>query len=353
MKQSSVQVPSQTIGIDLSDETASFCAVDAAGEVRQEGSVPMTAEGLEEQFGDRESCRIVLEASTQSHWVARCLQELGHEVIVANPRQLHLISKSARKTDRNDARTLARIGRLDPKLLRPVYQRSERSLTVLALLRARKQLVWTRTRLITLIRAESKVHGHRLPTCSPEAFVKRVQEAIPTVLQSALNPILDELESLNGHIRHYDREIERLGRHEFPQTRVLRQVRGVGPLVALGYVATLDDPRRFPDSRQVGAYLGLTPRAYQSGQRDPNLRISKHGDRELRTLLVNAATHIMRRSSPDSDLKRHGKRIASRGNPRDRARARVAVARKLAVLLHRLWVTAEIYEPLRAASTAA
>lgn len=353
MKQSSVQVPSQTIGIDLSDETASFCAVDAAGEVQQEGSVSMTAEGLREQFGDRASCRVVLEASTQSHWVARCLEELGHDVIVANPRQLHLISKSARKTDRNDARTLARIGRLDPNLLRPVHLRSERCLAVVALLRARKQLVWTRTRLISLVRAESKVHGHRVPTCSPEAFAKRAREAIPTVLRAALNPLLAELESLNSHICHYDREIERLGKHEFPQTRVLRQVRGVGPLVALAFVAVLEDPSRFPDSRQVGAYVGLVPRVYQSGQSDPNLRISKQGDRELRALLVNAATHIMRRSSPDSDLKRHGRRIASRGNPRDRARARVAVARKLAVLLHRLWITAEVYEPLRSASTAA
>lgn len=353
MKQSSVQVPSRTIGIDLSDETASYCAIDAAGEVQQEGSVPMTVEGLREQFGGREGCRIVLEASTQSPWVARCLEGLGHEVIVANPRQLHLISKSVRKTDRNDARTLARIGRLDPKLLHPVYQRSERCLAVRALLRARKQLVWTRTRLISLVRSESKVHGHRLPSCSAEAFAKRVQKAIPDVLQAALNPLLAELKSLNDHIRHYDQEIERLGKHEFPQTRVLRQVRGVGPLVALSFVATLEDPRRFSDSRQVGAYVGLTPRVYQSGQSDPNLRISKQGDGDMRTLLVTAAAHIMRRSSPDSALKRHGRRIASRGNPRDRARARVAVARKLAVLLHRLWVTAEVYEPLRAAPSAA
>jgi transposase len=166
----------------------------------------------------------------------------------------------------------------------------------------------------------------------------------------ALLPLLEVLEHLTSQVRGFDKKIEDLSKLEYPQTDVLRRVRGVGPLVALAYVVTIGDPKRFEDSRNVGAYLGLVPRSYQSGASDPHLRISKQGDRMLRTLLVNAATHIMRRSSPDSSLKRLGKRIANRGNPRDRARARVAVARKLAVILHHLLRTGEVYEPLRGAT---
>jgi transposase len=268
-------------------------------------------------------------------------------VIVANPRQLSLISKSARKTDRNDARTLARLGRVDPRLLSPIYLRDEKSLAARALLGARKQLVETRTRLIAQVRAECKVHGVRLASASSAYFARKHRSAIPAILHDALLPLMDVLEALNERIDHYDERIEDLCKRQYPETRVLRQVRGVGAQVALAFVTSIVDPRRFRDSRNVGAYVGLVPRSFQSGTSDPNLRISKQGDGQLRTLLVNAATHILRRSSPDSSLKRFGRRIASRGNPRDKARARIAVARKVAVLLHRLWLTGEVYEPLR------
>ncbi len=349
MKKTSVHVPDRTIGIDLGDETSTFCVVNAEGNVIEEDEFPMTRLELDQAFGHEAAARVVVEASTQSHWVVCQLESMGHEVIIANPRRVHLISESVRKTDRNDAHTLARLGRLDPDFLHPVHSRSEECLAVRALLRARTQLVRTRARLITLIRAECKVHGVRIQSASAPAFGLRTHHSVPEVLRAALAPLYETLDVLGEKIVGYDKEVERLCREEFTETGVLRQVRGVGPLVALSFVTCLGDPKLFEDSRMVGPYLGLTPRVHQSGKSNPNLRISKHGDRATRTLLVTAAAHIMRRSSPDTSLKRLGRRIAGRGNPRDRARGRIAVARKLAVLLHRLWTTGEVYEPLRAA----
>lgn len=351
MNQTTTSVPAQTIGIDLSDNSSKYCVLGADGEPIVEGSVSTTVDALSAVFGDTPRSRVVIEACTQTHWVARHFEQMGHEVIIANPRQLPLISKSMRKTDRNDARILARVGRLDPSLLCPVQLRDEKDVATRALLGARKKFVGMRSALICQVRIESKVQGVRLASCSSEAFAKRARVALPEILHPALLPVIEMLEELTLRIRAYDRTIEELSKLEYPQTQVLRMVRGVGPVVALAFVATIGDPKRFEDSRNVGAYVGLVPRSYQSGSRDPNLRITKQGDRMLRTLLVNAATHIMRQSSPDSSLKRLGKRIANRGTPRDRARARIAVARKLAVILHHLLRTGEVYEPLRGATT--
>lgn len=350
MEQTTACVPARTIGIDLSDKASSYCVLDGDGKVCQEGKFESSPESLRATFADFPRSRFVLEVCSHVHWVAWELLDFGHEVIPANPRRVELISKSTRKTDRNDAHTLARLGRIDPDLLGPVQLRDKGCLSARTLLGARSQLVQTRTRLVNMVRTECKVHGVQLPTCAIQSFPKIARAQMPEILHRALMPILETLDGLMATVRHYDKEIEGLCKESYPQTEVLRQVRGVGPQVALAFVTTIGDPERFKDSRDVGAYVGLVPRSYQSGASDPNLRITKQGDRTLRALLVTAATHIMRRSSPDSSLKRFGCRIASRGNPRDRARARIAVARKLAVLLHRLLVTGEVYDPLRNAA---
>jgi transposase len=166
-------------------------------------------------------------------------------------------------------------------------------------------------------------------------------------LDHALGPILEQIGALTQRIRDYDRQLETISKERYPETELLRQVEGVGPLTALTLVLTLEDPYRFEKSRSVGAYLGLVPARDQSGDRDPQRRISKEGDELLRRLLVSGAHYILGPFGSDSDLRRHGQKIATRGAKNSKKRAVVAVARKLAVLLHSLWISAEVYEPLR------
>lgn len=353
MNQPSTALPVRTIGIDLGDQQSAFCVLDADGQILEEGKVPTNRVAFADRFGTDLVGRVVIEACAHSLWASRSLAALGHEVIIANPRQLHLISKSERKSDRNDARILARVGRVDPKLLHPVQQRSEESFAVRTLLGARTLLVATRTRLINHVRAEAKTLGEPLPGCETYVFTRRARLHLPERIRASVEPLLEVLDETQERINRYDREIDRLCDEVYPQTKILRQVTGVGPVISLTYVATIENPNRFPRSRVVGAYLGLVPRTYQSGNSDPQLGISKTGDRELRRLLVSAATYMMRRSSPDCDLKRYGKRVARGDSPRDRNRARVAVARKLAVLLHRLWITGEVYRPIQERTSAA
>ena len=346
MDQTTVNVPTRTIGIDLGDLESVYCVTDAEGGVLAEGSVPTTHDGMS-CFEALSPSRMVLEACGQSHWISKSLRAQGHEVFVANPRKLRMISENSRKNDKNDARMLARIGRLDPGLLSPVEERDDECLGVRSLIHSRQQLVQLRTRFVTFVRTQVKLYGHRVPTCSASCFHKRAGEHIPTELRTALTPILEMLEELHSRLGVLDKEVERLCAETYPQTALFRQIRGVGPLVALAYVATIGDPKRFRDSRSVAPYLGLVPRMRQSGASDPKLRISKEGDRLMRTLLVASATYIMRRTSPDTALKRMGHRIGKSGTPRDKGRARIAVARKLSVVLHRMWLTGEVYEPLR------
>ena len=193
MTQPNNSTPMRTIGIDLGDRESSYCALSQDGTIIEQGSVQNTPEAFEQQFAKSPHGRAVLEASCQSQWVSRCLSEQGHEVITANPRQVHLISKSDRKSDRNDALLLARLGRMDPELLRPITTRSKKSAVIRALLNARGQLVATRTRLVNLVRSETKVTGSRIPKCSAESFHRQARAHLPAELQAALEPVLDVL----------------------------------------------------------------------------------------------------------------------------------------------------------------
>ncbi len=290
--------------------------------------------------------RIGLEVGTHSPWVSRHLCNLGHEVIPANPRKVRLIAQSRTKDDRSDARHLARLARVDPSLLFPVRHRSERTQADLAVVRARDLLVRFRTGLISSCRNMVKSFGARLETCSAVVFPHRALRSLPPQLEPALVPLLEQIEAINKQIKGYDTLLETELAEKYPQTRVLRQIHGVGAVTALTFVLILEDHKRFKRSREVGAYLGLTPGRRASGNAEPDMRITKEGDRFLRRLLVGSAHYILRRSSPDTDLKRHGEKIVTRGGKRAKKRAVVAVARKLAVLLHHLWSTAEVYEPL-------
>src|SRR5215216_530054 len=291
--------------------------------------------------------RIAIEAGTHSPWASRVLEECGHEALVANSRKLRLIYANKQKTDQIDAENLARLARLDPKLLYPLKHRGEDSQAHMAIIRSRQALVSSRTQLGNHVRGAVKSFGARLPKCPAASFHKRASEHIPEALLPALGPILEQIGSLTRYIREYDRQLETISKETYPETELLRQVEGVGPLTALTFVLTVEDPYRFEKSRSVGAYLGLVPTKDQSGDRDPQKRISKEGDEMLRRLLVSGAHYILGPFGSDSDLRRHGEKIASRGAKNSKKRAVVAVARKLAVLLHTLWISAEVYEPLR------
>jgi transposase len=266
--------------------------------------------------------------------------------LVANARKLRLIYANKRKTDEIDAENLARLARVDPKLLYPLRHRGEGSQAHLALIRSREALVSSRTQLVNHVRGTVKSFGARLPKCPARSFHKRASEHIPEVLRPALGPILEQIGSLTERIKDYDRKLEAISKEHYPETDLLRQVEGIGPLTALTFVLTVEDPYRFEKSRSVGAYLGLVPSTDRSGERDPQKRISKEGDEMLRRLLVGSAHYVLGPFGSDSDLRRHGEKIASRGGKNAKKRAVVATARKLSVLLHRLWVSGEIYDPL-------
>jgi transposase len=340
------KVGMKTVGLDLGDRSSHLVVLDAEGQLVDEGRVATGDKALRKRFSGCERMRIALETGTHSPWVSRLLEDFGHEVIVANPRKLRLIYENRRKNDRVDAMYLARLARLDPQLLWPIAHRGPQAQKDLALLRSRDALVVARTQLINHARGLVKSVGQRLPRCSSEAFSKKVLGAIPESLQAGLLPVLEMITSLNAQIKVLDRRLEALAQEFYPETKLLRQVTGVGPITSLGYVLILEDPGRFRKSRAVGSYLGLTPGSKRSGNSDPQMRITKEGDALLRRLLVGAAQYILGPFGPDTDLRRFGSRIAQRGGKNAKKRAVVAVARKLAVLLHLLWRCGEVYEPL-------
>jgi transposase len=336
-----------TIGLDLGDRSTQCCVLGPDGEVLEQSSIPTTQAGLGRWFAGKDSARVILEAGSHSHWISRLLADLGHEVIIANPRMLHFIYGNDSKNDKADAAYLARVGRLDPALLKPIVHRGEATQADRALLRSREALVRTRASLVTHARATAKVFGVRLPRSSTGVFAQRVEAHVPEILRPALVPVLETIASLTAKIREFDRRINMLARTSYPDTALLTQVPGVGNLTALAYVLTLEDPTRFPKARAVGSYLGLRPRQRDSGDKRPQLRITKAGDVTLRYLLVECAQYMMSSRGVDTDLRRWGLKLAERGGKNAKKRAAVAVARKLSVLLLRLWVTGELYEPLR------
>lgn len=333
-----------TIGCDLGDKRSEVCILAADGSVSRPDPVKTTREGFREFFS-RPPARIIIEVSTHSRWVNELLLGLGHEVFVANPRRLKLITTSDSKNDRSDAEWLARLGRADPDLLAPVHHRSRAAQADLAVPKSRDALVRSRTQLVTHVRAMVKSFGERLPRCTPETFHWKARLFVPEELRPALEPVLAAIETLNEQIKAHDAAVLAIAKR-YPDVDVLSQPNGVGVLTALVYLLTVDDKKRFKKSRQAGAFLGLRPKQDQSGSIDKQLRITKAGDPFLRRLLVSSANHILGPRGADSDLRRWGLSLAARGGKNAKRRAKVAVARKLAVLMHRLWTTGEVYQPL-------
>src|ERR1700739_4790238 len=336
-----------TIGLDLGDRWSFYCVLDEAGKIILEQKVAMTPEAMKQTFERIPRSLIAMETGTHSPWLSRLLKELGHEVLVAHAQKVQLITKSNRKDDRHDARTLARLARIDPELLGPVRHRSAKAQISLTVIRARAELVSARTALVNAARGLVKSYGERLPKCGTQQVSRELGAGLPAELREVLEPLLKEIESLTERIQEYEVRVEKIAKESYPQVELLKQVKGVGTQIALTYVLTLDDPQRFAKSREVGCFLGLRPGRRDSGESQPQMHISKEGDPYLRTMLVQGAHYILGPFGEDSDLRRWGLKLAARGGKNAKKRAVVAVARKLAVLLHRLWVSGEVYEPLR------
>ncbi len=354
-----------TIGIDLGDKVSRYFVMDDEGTEVTQGSVKTTPAAMAETFGGMAPCRIAIEVGSHSRWVNELLTKLGQEVLVADARRVPLISSSDSKSDGVDAEMLARLARVDPKLLHPIRHRGMEAQNHLSVIRVRATLVEARTKLINCARGLVKTTGVRLAQASSEAFPQRAKEGMPEQLRSALTEMLEVIERMNVAVASYDKRIEELARKKYPETARLEQVNGVGALTSLAYVLTVEDPHRFARSREAGCYFGLRPRRSQSGDSDPQLGITKAGDEYMRQLLVNCAHHILGPFGADCKLRRWGLALAQQTMEKDqqkkragqkvkksnaKKRAVTAVARKLAVLLHRLWVSGKPYEPLRGCS---
>jgi len=334
-----------TVGMDMGDKNHSICMLDAEGEVLGRGTVTNTGNAIRKYFGKLEPCRVALEAGTHSGWVSRLIEELGHEVLVGNPRKLRVIWDSDKKDDDRDAEMLARIARFDSHLMHPIHHRGKEAHSDLAVIKARDMLVKTRSSLISHARGAVKAMGERISKCSAECFHIRLREEMPSELEVALEPVMKSIGELTARIRHYDKLLEKLSRGKYPETEGLRAISGVGPVTALAFILTIEESSRFEKSRTVGAFLGLVPRRDKSGQIDKQLRITKAGDAYLRRLVVGSAQYILGPFGPDCDLRRFGLKLAARGGKNAKRRAVVAVARKLSVMMHHLWRSGEAYDP--------
>ena len=336
-----------TIGMDLGDKTSELCALNVERNIDGRATVTMNPAVLHKFFSKFKvpsRVTVIVEAGTHSPWVSDQLTEMGFGVIIADPRKLKAIWSNNNKSDRNDAELLARMGQSESDLLNQVYHKEHQHRLDLLQIKARDGLVKARTQLVNQVRGLVKSFGGRIAACSAAAFAKVARNAMSAELKSCFSDLLGALDSINKKIDAYDRRIEKIGNTRYgKETQKLRKIKGVGTLTALAFVLVVGDPKRFAKSRHVAPYLGLVPKRDQSGTSDKQLSITKAGNPEMRRLLVNAANYVMGPFGEDCELRRHGERIAARGGNITKRKAKVAVARKLSVLMHRLMLSDEEY----------
>ena len=328
----------------MGGERSQVCMLDGAGNIVLEKKIRTSEAGLKGILGKLPRCRVVLEAGAMARWGSSFVESLGHEVKVVNARKMRRIYENDSKSDVVDARELADAGLYRWDKLPTVKMRDVRVQENLAVLGTRDALVRARTALVNTARSLLKEEGVRVAKCSVEAFASKAAPVVPDGLKMAVEPLLAEIASLTGRVKELDKWCLQAGEKD-PAIRALQQVKGVGAVTAAAFVWTLDDPYRFAKSRAVGSYLGLRPKQDQSGETDKQMPITKAGNPFLRRLLVGCSQYILGPFGPDTALRRWGLKLAERGGKRAKRKAVVAVARKLAVLLHHLWVTGEVYEP--------
>jgi transposase len=333
------------IGIDVHKKESQICILAEGGELVEQ-RIRTEPERFAAVLGGRRRARILVEASTDSEWVARCLEGLGHEVIVADPNFAPMYATRTRKvkTDRRDARAL-----MDACVLgayRPAHRLSDAQRYVRGRLGVRDALVRTRTRYISLIRALLRQHGYCVPSGSAPAFLHRVDAMVlPGPVRSLIGPLLAVMLPLNRQLAYSDDVIEHLAAQDARVQR-LRTVPSIGPVTAAAFVATLDDTRRFRRAHQVEAYLGLVPCEFSSGEQQRRGPITKAGPGRARWLLIQAAVSILRRRPPEAEaLRSWALRIAAR---RGKHVAVVALARRLAGILYALLRDGSVFQPGRA-----
>lgn len=339
-----------TIGMDVGDRYSHLVVLDESGQVIRRDRIATTAAEIQRWFVPYAGQRVVLEVGPHSLWISRLLKDL-YDLIIANPAKVALIHGSDDKQDRVDAEKLARLGRADPALLHPIQHRRPETQAALAFIRSRDTLVRSRTMLINCVRGTAKAAGVMLPKGTAATFHTRT-DALPELVADALVPLMESIEAITKQIRHYDQVIADMAREVYPETQALLEVPGVGPLTALCFVLTLEDPERFPSGAKVAGYLGLRPRRGQTGNSDPELSITKAGDPLLRRLLVQCAHRLVLPIGTPCALRDWAQKLAARGGKAARKRAVIAVARKLAVTLHALWKSGATYQPYPARAAA-
>ena len=336
-----------TIGMDLGDKKNFVIVLNDLGKKVVSKFISNTSKGIDNFFKcyEKKQVKIIMETGTHSPWISEMLKKKNFEVLVINSNQIPLITRSLKKSDMKDAELLARLGRFQPDLLHTIEHRSRDSQMDLAIIKSRNKLVETRATLINHVRGIFKSSGYKIPSSSTPSFVNKIISDVPKELQKAIDPILHIISDLTDHIKQYNKKIEDISFEKYPETEILKQVNGVGPITALTYVLTIERPEKFTKSRTVGAYLGLTPKIFKSGQIDKQLRISKAGNKYLRNLLVSCAHYILGPFGKESDIRNHGLKILQRGGKNAKKKAVIAVSRKLSVILHRLWKNNAVYDP--------
>ncbi len=333
-------------GLDLGDKHSVVCVMNLDGEVVERKKIPTSLAAFERYFQAWASMRVVFEAGSPANWTYRLLERLGHEPLMADTHRLALITQSLSKDDRNDAERLAELGLRMPEMLNPVEPCSLETQNDRTVLKAREALVEVRTKLINSVRGTLKSFGLRLPAVSTAAFPKKASPLLPGELRDVLHPLLLMVQHATDEIRRYDKRIEELAAKKYPQTKRMRSANGVGAITSVAFVLNLDNnPSRLRHSRDAGARIGLRPKRRDSGERSPELSITKSGDPMMRRLLVQCAQYILGHRGEDSALRRWGLGLAARGGKTAKRKAVVAVARKLAVLLHVLWQRDVDFEP--------
>ena len=337
-----------TIGLDLSDRKVAICALDKDGNVVEERSMPnerSTYSLLAKTYPDSKA---ILETGSHSPWVSRHLQAQGLQPLVANARKLRSIYQSDSKSDKADARMLAKIARVDPSLLSPIKHRSEDAQRDLIAIKTRDALVRARVNLMNSVRFLLKGLGVRVPSqVRADCFVRKAKAAIGAEEAELVERLLDAVDELSALIKLQEKRLKEIAATKYPVTELLQTIPGVGPMTSLCFAVTIENPERFAKARDVGPYLGLTPRMDQSGASEKQLRITKAGNADLRKLLVNCAQHVLGVFGKDCDMREAGLGLCERGGSIAKRKAVVATARKIAVRMVAIWKSGEAYEAFR------